>query len=192
MIVKISKKYSIKRESTILNKFDEQSTLTTERLQLRLVAVDDWQFMLKLLNDECFIRFIGDRKIRTKDQAVEYLQGVMEKSKSSGDRLFVVSLSAVDCPIGVCSLLKRVGLDAPDIGFAFLPEYRRKGYAFEAASATLGFAQTKLGMERIIAITSPENADSISLLEKLGLRFDSQIQFGDEFEESLLFVLPTR
>lgn len=174
------------------NDFDEQSTLTTERLQLRLVAVDDWQFILKLLNDESFIRFIGDRKIHTKEQAVEYLQGVIEKSKSSGDRLFVVSLAAEDCPIGICSLLKRVGLDAPDIGFAFLPEYRRKGYAFEAASATLAFAQTKLGMERIIAITSPANADSISLLEKLGLRFDSQIHFGDEFEESLLFVLPTR
>ncbi len=166
--------------------------ITTNRLTLRPVALEDAQFMVKLLNDESFIRFSGDRNIRTAEHAITYLQNLIEKNRISGDRLLVVNLLDEDRPIGICSLLKRAGLDAPDIGFALLPEFRGSGYAFETASATITYANTELGIERIVAITSPENVASISLLKKLGLCLDSKIQLNGDSRESLLFVTPSR
>ena len=163
--------------------------ITTPRLRLRPVNVDDSGFFLELLNDEAFIRYIGDRNVRTNEQAVEYLRNAVEKTSRNGEHILVVTLAADGASVGVCTLLKRESLPAPDIGFAFLPRYRGNGYGYEAALATLEYAQTSLGMKKIVAVTDPENHNSIALLGKLGLKLDSRIHFEGSPKESLLFIL---
>jgi RimJ/RimL family protein N-acetyltransferase len=148
-------------------------TLVTTRLIVRRMAIEDAGFILTLLNEPSWLRFIGDRGVRTIDDAKNYIvQGPVAMYASLGFGLCTVELKDSGCPVGICGLLKRAYLDAADIGFAFLPAYWGKGYAYEAATAMLNFAKADLGLKRILATTRPDNIASQKLLEKLGLRFE--------------------
>jgi RimJ/RimL family protein N-acetyltransferase len=145
--------------------------LETERLLLRAITADDAAFYLELVNDPAFIEHIGDRGIRTVEQArSSVIEGPMAMQEERGHSLYVVELKGQGTPIGMCGLIKRVALHDVDIGYAFLPQYRGKGYAFEAGRGVLGYASS-LGITRVAAITSPDNVASNRLLRKLGLRF---------------------
>ena len=133
----------------------------------------DAAFMLTLLNEPSWLRFIGDRGVRTIDDARNYIvQGPAVMYASLGFGLCIVESKDLACPMGICGLMKRDYLDAVDIGFAFLPAYWGQGYAYEAAAAVLNFAKADLGLKRILATTRVENVASQKLLEKLGLRFE--------------------
>ena len=157
--------------------------LRTGRLLLRHMTAADAAFMLGLLNDPSWIRFIGDRGIRTVEAARDYiLAGPVDMVRRLGFGFYVVELEETGCPIGVCGLAKRDFLDDVDIGYAFLPEYWGQGYAFEAGCATLAHAKHDIGLPRIVATVRPDNAASIRLLEKLGLRFERTLEAGDRPE----------
>lgn len=144
----------------------------TERLRLRWLEPDDAGFILELTNDPAWLLHIGDRGIRSEDDALRYIaDGPRAMCERLGFGLYAVERLGGGRPIGLCGLIRRDWLDDVDIGFAFLPAYRRRGYALEAARATLEHARTGLGLQRIAAIVSPGNADSIRLLGKLGLTF---------------------
>ena len=104
-----------------------------------------------------------------------------------GFGLLVTELKSDGKPIGICGLIKRDSLEDVDIGFAFLPEFRTNGYAFESASAVLEHGKTVLGLKRVVAITSPENEPSVKLLEKLGFKFERMISLYQDGAESMLF-----
>jgi len=162
--------------------------LETERLRLRPFDLGDTQFIIELLNSPGWIQFIGERNVKTEEQAANYLQnGPMKSYAQNGFGLSMVERKEDDLPVGMCGILKRDTLDDPDIGFAFLPAYSGKGYAFEIAQATLDHARTKLGFHRISAITIPENERSVRLLEKIGMKFIREIQMGGNTETLLLF-----
>jgi RimJ/RimL family protein N-acetyltransferase len=145
--------------------------LDTGRLVLRTIALDDAAFYLELINDPAFIEHIGDRGIRTLAGAREAIaSGPIAMQAALGHSLYVVELKDGGAPAGMCGLIKRDTLDEVDIGYAFLPQYRGRGYACEAATAVLAYAPT-IGIRRLLAITAPANAGSIALLCKLGLRF---------------------
>ncbi len=163
--------------------------LETTRLRLVPATLDDAEFILRLFNDELFIRYIDDRKIRTLQQATDYLQKQLGKFATTPQQLFVVRRHENETAIGVCSLLQREVLDDPDIGFAFLPDFRGQGFALEATIRTLKHAREDLGLKRIVAIAAPDNLASISLLHKLGFQRDSGICLTPESEPSVLFVL---
>ena len=128
--------------------------------------------MVRLLNEPSFIRCIGDRGVRTAADARTYiLEGPVASYGRHGFGLYLVELKAGGVPIGICGLLKREFLEDVDIGFALLPEFWSKGYAFEAASAVLAHARAQ-GFTRVLAITSQDNVPSIGLLAKLGFRFE--------------------
>jgi RimJ/RimL family protein N-acetyltransferase len=149
------------------------SVLETERLNLRGFTFDDAPFILTLLNDPAFLRFIGDKKVRTLEDARQYMaNGPMASYAQHGFGLNLVELKDSQTPIGMCGLLKREDLPDPDIGFAFLPDFRSKGFAFEAASAVLNDARERLKLNRFLAIVNPDNDASINLLEKLGMKFE--------------------
>ena len=151
----------------------------TERLLIRRLTVEDAAFIVTLLNDPAFLQYIGDRGVRTTADAQTYLlNGPLGSYAKHGFGLFLVSLKAGEIPIGICGLLKRDVLDDVDIGFAFLPPYVGQGYAFEAASATLDYGRSAHGLKRIVAVTSPNNASSIRLIEKLGLRYEKMVQLS--------------
>jgi len=148
-------------------------TLETERLLLRPFTTDDAPFALTLLNEPSFLRFIGDKKVRNLDDARQYLlNGPIASYNAHGFGLLLVELNDSQTPIGMCGLLKRDELPDPDIGFAFIPDYWRQGFGFEAATAVTNDARERLKLPRILAIVSPDNEASIKLLERLGLSYE--------------------
>lgn len=159
----------------------------TERLFIREFTTDDAAFIIDLVNTPSWLRYIGDRKVKTKEDAIRYLEnGPIKSYKDHGFGLNMVMLKGEALPIGMCGLIKRDTLDDVDIGFAFLPSYEKKGYAFEAASAMLKTAQS-LGLKRVVAITLPINESSVRLLKKLNMQFEKTIRFPGEEQELLMF-----
>ncbi|MCP3961415.1 MAG: GNAT family N-acetyltransferase [bacterium] len=168
--------------------------LETDRLILSRLSFDHAEFILGLLNEPSFLRHIGDKGVRTLGDAREYLRtGPMQSYERFGYGLYLTRLKDGETPIGICGLVKRDTLEHADVGFAFLPEFWRRGYAFESAAAVLVHAREDLGLERVVAITSPDNEASIKLLEKLGLRFEEMVRMAEDEAECRLFApAPTR
>jgi [ribosomal protein S5]-alanine N-acetyltransferase len=164
----------------------------TARLRLRQLALDDAGFILELVTDPLWLRFIGDRGVHDVESARRYLEsGPLEMYRSRGFGLWLVERRADAVPIGICGVLKRDSLDDPDLGFAFLPAYRGQGYAREAAAATLEHARQQLGIQRVLAITSPENLPSANVLRSVGMRFEQSIRLKGEDRDTWLFVWPS-
>ena len=162
--------------------------LETDRLVLRWITTDDAPFILALLNEPSWLRFIGDKGVRTVDEARDYiLNGPMDMYRRLGFGLYLTERKADGVPIGICGLIKRPGLDDVDIGFAFLPAHWSQGYAFESASAVLEYGRTALGMNRIVAITTPDNLSSIKLLNSVGLKYDQMTRLARDAQEVMLF-----
>ena len=165
------------------------TVLETERLSLRKLTVDDAEFILTLLNEPSFLRYIGDKKVRDLDDARQYiLNGPVGSYERHGFGLNCVELRESHTPIGMCGLLKRDELPDPDIGFALLPDFWNKGFAFEAAEAVLKDARERLKIQRILAITSLDNDASINLLQRLGFRFEEVVQLSPNGEQLRLFT----
>ncbi|NEM97224.1 GNAT family N-acetyltransferase [Pontibacter burrus] len=163
--------------------------LQTERLNLRELTLQDAAFIVELLNSPGWLKYIGDRNIRTRAEAELYLQsGPIKSYRVNGYGLWLVKTKSEGKAIGLCGIIKRDILDHPDIGFAFLPEANGKGYAHEAAAATLAYAQTQLRLPTIEAITLPENDRSIRLLLKIGLNYSRTIIYPDTQEELHLYT----
>lgn len=153
---------------------------TTPRLVLREFSHEDAPFILELVNDEGWLRFIGDRGVRSVDDAEGYLDtGPITSYAAHGFGLYLVARRDDAARVGMCGLVRRDTLDHPDLGYAFLPAFRGLGYATEAAGAMLGHAWSTLALPRVLAITNPENADSIRVLERLGFSLEGQISVRD-------------
>ena len=166
------------------------SVIETPRLALRQLTPDDAAFILALLNDPTWLRFIGDRGIRSLADARAYiLNGPVASYTQHGFGLWLVSRKADAVPVGLCGLLKRDVLDDVDLGFAFLQPHQAQGYGEESAAATLVYARSILGLQRLVAVTSPDNAGSIRLLEKLGLCYEKMIRLAPAAEEIRLFAI---
>jgi len=166
------------------------SQLETKRLILRRLNADDAPFILTLLNEPSFIRYIGDKSVRDIEGAQQYiLNGPVASYDRHGFGLNLVELKESHTPIGICGLLKREELPDPDIGFALVPDFWSKGLAFEAATAVLQDARARLSIERILAITSLDNEASINLLERLGFKFEKVTQLTAGGEQVRLFTL---
>ena len=162
--------------------------LDTERLVLQELCADDAGFILQLVNEPAWLRFIGDKGIKTLEAARDYIQkGPREMYARLGFGLWLVKLKEGNVPIGICGLIKRESLEDIDIGFAFLPAYWRRGYAFESASATMAYGIKRFGLKRIVAIMAPGNHASDRLLEKLGFRFERMVRLSSGEPEIKLY-----
>ncbi len=155
---------------------------------IRHVSIKDTDFILALVNSPNWIEFIGDKDIKTTEDAFAYIQNSLISSyNKNGYDLYKMSLKNSGIPIGICGFLKRDYLKEADIGFAILPTYEEKGYTFEAAQAILNYGIASLGLTTILAITSPKNIKSQKLLQKLQLREIKKIQAKEDGEVLLLF-----
>lgn len=164
------------------------NVIETERLNLREISAADAGFILEVLNDPGFKRFVGDRGVRTVEEAARYIdERLAEGYRQNGFGLWLVEAKAEGAPAGICGLLTRKELNVVEVGYAFLPPFRGKGYAFEAASASLAHAREVLGLPRLHAIVNPDNAVSIRLLEKLGMRFERAVRLTGEESDVHLF-----
>jgi RimJ/RimL family protein N-acetyltransferase len=154
------------------------------------MSTEDAEFILGLLNQPSWLHFIGDRGVRTLDDARSYIvNGPIEMYARLGFGFYIVELKDAGLPIGICGLVKREYLDDADIGYALLPQYWDKGYAYEATSEVLAYGTGKLGLKRIVAITSSDNHRSARLLEKLGLRYERMVTSPDTGQEVRLFAI---
>ena len=151
-------------------------TLQTERLTLRELSEQDAPLMLAVLTDPDFLRNIGDRGVHTEDDARRYIvDGPIAMYRQYNFGMYRVELKD-GTPVGLCGLVKRDGLEDVDIGFAFLPRYRGRGYALEAAQAVMAYGRDTIGLKRIVAIALPDNLPSVQLLEKLGMQAERHIK----------------
>ena len=164
--------------------------LETERLIIRQFDLSDAAFIMQLLNSPGWLEYIGDRNIRTTDDAEAYLaNGPIKSYGTNGFGISMVLLKEGETPIGACGLLKRDYLEDADIGFAFMPEYLGKGYGYESAEAIINYAKGELNISHIKAFTVPNNIPSINLLKKLGFGFEKTFKIPGEEEELFLFSL---
>ena len=176
--------------------------LETKRLIVREIdPASDAEFILALLNSPGFLRYIGDRGVRTAEQSTEFIENRLRKSyRDNGFGLYAVDLKSgheTDMPsagagslngsTGICGFVKRHGLPHADLGFAFLPQFEKKGYAFESADAVMRYGRSVLGLDRVLAITSIDNDASGRLLAKLGFKFDGLILLPHSEEQLKLF-----
>ena len=167
--------------------------LETARLKLRWLETDDAAFILQLVNEPSWLRFIGDKGIRTVEDARNYIEnGPVAMYRRLGFGLYLVELKESGEPIGICGLIKRDSLEEVDLGFAFLPAFWGKGYAFESAAAVMDYGQRTFGLSRLLAVTSQDNEVSAKLLEKLGFHFERLIRFAPDAAELKVFVTTLR
>ena len=155
--------------------------LETERLVIReLDAARDAEFVFELLNTPKFIKYIGDRGVRSVEQARDFIENRYRRSyQDHGFGLYAVDVKADSIQVGICGFVKRDTLPEPDLGFAFLPQFEGRGFGFESADAVLRYGRIDLGITTVLAITSPDNEISGKLLEKLGFRFERLIEMPD-------------
>ena len=161
----------------------------TDRLRLRTISEDDANFILALLNEPAFIRNIGDRGVRTPDNARGYIRDrVMRSYERFGFGMYLVERKVDGLPLGICGLVRRETLADVDIGFAFLERYWSQGYASESAAAVMVYAKEQLGIGRIVGIVDPANSGSMRVLEKLGLKAARLVRLSEDDIELKLFT----
>jgi ribosomal-protein-alanine N-acetyltransferase len=167
------------------------TVLETERLVLREVEEADAAFVLELLNSPGFLENIGDRGVRTKDEARSYiLERMIGSYREHGFGMWLTLQKLDNTPVGLAGLVRREGLDMPDVGYAFAPRAWGRGYAQEAAAAVLAHARGPLGIPKLAAITTPENFASMAVLRKIGFTFQGMIQLPGIERESTHFTAP--
>ena len=167
--------------------------LETPRLVLDELTTADAEFILELVNEKAFVRHIGDKGVRDRAGACQYiLTGPVASYRRFGFGLYRLALKEDGQPMGICGVLRRDSLEHPDVGFAFLQRFRARGYAFESASAVMVHARGTLGLGRILAITSQDNTASIGLLDKLGFTFQRMLEISDDEPEIKVFVSEPR
>ena len=164
--------------------------IETERLKLREFNSADGEMIFELLNSPGWLKYIGTRSIETTDDAINYIETKLRKGyKESGFGFYLVELKSTGEKIGMSGLVKRDGLDNVDVGFALLPQFENKGYAYESTAAVMKFAKEQLKLSKLAAITVPYNTPSIKLLEKLGMKFDKKINIPGDPEDLLLYEI---
>jgi ribosomal-protein-alanine N-acetyltransferase len=148
-----------------------QNLISTDRLVLEKIKVNDYDFILSIVNSKGWIENIGDRNIHSKDEATEYINKIL---RTENFTYWVVRTKKTNTPIGIISLIKRNYLENFDIGFAFLPQYTNYGYAYEAAKAVLKMVSRLPAFKIVLATTLFSNKSSIKLLTKLGFRYEKE------------------
>jgi len=162
--------------------------IETERLSLHELTVEDAEFILDLVNQPSFLANIGDKGVRTLDDARRFiLDGPWRRDQPAGHGQFLVRLKTAGTAIGVSGLLYRERIDVTDVGGAYLPEFQQHGYGLEAARALIEYGKTTLGVRQVVALTSEDNTASIALLAKLGMSFDRLVKMTDDDPGTALY-----
>ncbi len=162
----------------------------TERLILKPTAEDDAEFIFELLNTPKWIQYIGERNVKSMEEAKDYIkQRMLPQLERLGFSNYTVFRKKDNAKIGTCGLYDREGIDGVDIGFAFLPQYEKKGYAFESAGKLMNEAKKTFGLKSVSGFTTRDNYSSQKLLEKLGLKPEGKIRIPNDDEELLLYKI---
>jgi RimJ/RimL family protein N-acetyltransferase len=155
--------------------------IETSRLRIRRLTLEDAEFVFGLVNEPAFIANIGDKGVRTLEDAKRFIsKGPWTCQEKRGYGQFLVCRKQDGEPVGICGLLFRDVINVTDVGFAILAEHRGRGFAFEAASAVMNYGVAELQIEEIVGLTSVDNTASIRVLEKLGMKFNGVVKMSDD------------
>ena len=166
----------------------DKTLFETERLYLKTIDIEDGAFFLNLWNSPNWINLVGDRNVRSIDQAKGKIKDILLACyKNHGYGMYKMVSKKSDETIGICGFSKRTNLIHPDIGFAVLPKYERKGYSLEAAKATMIYAKTELGLKKVIGMTTEDNIGSKKLLQKIGLKNVGETKIENSDIQYLLY-----
>ena len=169
---------------------DNAFCLETDRLVLTRLTLEDAPLMLSVWNDPAFIRYVGDRGIRTLAEARSALRdGALKLYADYGYGPYRMCRKTDGDSVGICGLFRRDGLEDTDIGFSTLPHYCGQGFGYEAACAVIEHARVDARLSRLTALVSPENAASVRLIEKLGLIFEKMIRMPGEDSDVCLYAM---
>ena len=169
---------------------DDIFRIKTKRLVLRRLTLDDAPLMLLVWNDPAFVRYVGDRGIRTVDEARTALaEGALKLYADYGFGPYRMSRKSDGVDVGICGLFRRDGLPDTDIGFSTLPQYCGQGFGYEAARAVIEHARTDARLARLTALVSADNTASVRLIEKLGLIFEKMIRIPGEASDVCLYAM---
>lgn len=162
----------------------------TDRLVLQPTSIEDAAFILTLLNTPKWLKFIGDRKVKTLSEAKDYITiKMLPQLQRLGFSNYTVIRKSDHKRVGTCGLFDREGLEGIDVGFAFLPDYEQKGYAYEAANELKNQAGTLFGIKELHGITLKENVGSQRLLEKLGFTFKKMTRIPNDPADLMLYSI---
>ncbi len=162
--------------------------IETPRLRIRELSLEDAAFILRLVSEPAFIANIGDKGLRTQEDARYFIStGPWTHQRKRGYGQFLVELKEDHKPVGICGILFRESLAVSDVGFAILEEYRGSGLASEAAGAIMNYGRIELQIEEIVGLTSADNIPSIRVLEKLGMRFEKMVKMSDDDAGTALY-----
>jgi [ribosomal protein S5]-alanine N-acetyltransferase len=150
---------------------------SSDRLNIKPISLEDQEFILNLVNSEGWLKNIGDRNIKNLEDVSKYIDKILSHESYFYN---VVELKATHEKIGIITFLYRATQKYPDFGFAFLPEFENKGFAFEASKIYLNEIFRNSTLDKIIGITMPSNKKSIKLLKKLGFEFEKIIIENEE------------
>jgi len=165
--------------------------LETKRLQIREFEKSDANFILELVNEPAWLKYIGDKNVHDLDDARNFIENKLRTGYvKNGFGLFLARLKDTKEPVGMSGLVNRTGLNDIDIGFSFLARHRRKGYVYESSKAMLTYAKNILKIDRVVAITHIDNTASKNLLEKLGLTFDRIIELSEDGKDQCKLFVP--
>lgn len=160
----------------------------TERLIIKPTTEADSSFIYELVNTPKWIKNIGDRNVNSNEDAANYIKNkITPQLEKLGFSNYTVIRKSDGIKLGTCGLYDRDGLDGIDIGFAFLPQFEKKGYAFESTSKLIEVAISDFKIKEIIGITTKENIASQKLLNKIGLKFEKMVNIPNDDEELLLY-----
>ena len=163
--------------------------IKSDRLIFEQPSPEHASFIFRLLNDPDWIKYVGDRNIKTNQDAITFIEErLLALFREWGFGLWIVRQTSDKTPLGICGLVKRESLPDPDLGFAFLPEYRRQGFAREASTAVIDFASREKNLKRLLAITVSYNKPSKNLLTDLGFIFQKNIELSDDDEQLELYA----
>jgi len=178
------------RDKTRANAIVARVTIhETPRLRLRELVAEDAAFIMELVNEPGWIRFIGDRNVHSLEDARGYIERGPQRSYAKhGYGLWLVELLASGEPVGMCGLVRRESLPQADLGFAFLARFQGRGYAREAAAAAVELARERFHLPQLLAITDPQNTASQTVLERVGFHFKKAFRFLETGEDLTMYV----
>ncbi len=158
------------------------------RLLFAPLSLADSDFIVTLLGDADFRRYIGDRGVQHAGDVEAYLrEGPWRCYAEHRFGLLKLTERMSGQPIGIAGLLRRASLSDVDLGYALLPAFRRRGYASEACQALLRLAANDFALTRLVAIVSPGNTRSIATLQRSGFVYERMIRMPEVVEELRLY-----
>ena len=142
--------------------------LTTERLTLRQLSIDDQQNIFALRSDPEVNKYLGREPSKTIEDAISFISKINDNIKKNNSLYWVITLTATKTFVGtICLFDFLTETNSCEIGYELMLKYQGQGIMKEAAEKVIDYAFQTLNLKKIAAFTHNGNQHSAKLLNKL-------------------------